>query len=247
MGNQKYTLSYTESKELKHKLLNDGTFKKYKAYRKKCNQLKLLYSIDEIDDTTGQLYKVPTFEYYEIIKQLENQLINEISPFGFHHCQQIENNGYNRVQRLRARIKTILENENPAYFITFTFTDEYINKLNDKSKRVIVSRVLKNKCSNYVANVDYGGDSEYIDNKGQLRKATARIHFHAVADAPIDKTDWPYGWMTCIKVRDETEQEKLDSIGRIPPYLDKLTKHAKKRSTNGLTPIYSRKKGVKYE
>lgn len=240
MTNRKHTLSYTESKQLKHQLLNDGTFKKYKAYRKKCNQLKLLHSIDEIDDITGELYKIPTFEYYDIIKQLEQQLINEISPFGFYQCQQIENNGYNRVGRLRKRLANMLESENDTYFITFTFSDEYIDKLNDKSKRVMVSRVLKETATDYVANVDYGGDSEYIDSKGQLRTATSRIHFHALANNSIHKDKWPYGFISCFKVRKSTPKQKMYSLGALPPYLDKFTKHAIKKSTNNLRPIYSR-------
>jgi len=240
MTNQKHKLSYTESKQLKHQLINDGTFKKYKAHRKKCNQLKLLYSIDQIDDTTGQIYKVPTFEYYDIIKQLEQQLINEISPFGFHQCQQIENNGYNRVSRLRKRLANMLESDNDTYFVTFTFDDEYIEKLSDKTKREYVSRVLKATATDYVANVDYGGTSEYIDNNGQLRTATGRIHFHALANNTIEKDKWPYGFISCFKVRKSTQEEKLESLGSLPPYLDKFTKHAIKKSTKNMRPIYSR-------
>lgn len=240
MINHKAKLSYMESKELKHQLLNDGSFKKYKAYRKLCNQLKLKYSIDEIDEFTGQLYKVPTFEYYEMIEQLQEELIAEISPFGFIHCQQIENNGYNRVSRLRKRLSNMLQSDKPTYFITFTFSDEYIDKLNDKSKRVMVSRVLKETATDYVANVDYGGDSEYIDNKGDLRTATGRIHFHALSNGFIQSDKWPYGFITCIEVRKSTQQEKLISLGSLPPYLDKFTKHAIKKSTKNLRPIYSR-------
>jgi len=240
MASQKRTLSYTESKQLKHQLINDGTFKKYKAYRKKCNQLKLIHSLDEIDDISGELYKVPTFEYYRIIEQLQEQLIKDISPFGFQQCQQIEQNGYNRVGRLRKRLANMLESDEDTYFITFTFDDEYLDKLSDKTKREYVSRVLKETATDYVANVDYGGDSEYIDNKGQLRTATGRIHFHALSNSPIEKDKWAYGFSSCFKVRKSTPQEKAESLGSLPPYLDKFTKHAIKKSTNNLRPIYSR-------
>lgn len=235
-------LNYQQSKELKHQLLNDGSFKMYRQYRKQANLLKLNHCIVETDDITGQIVRYPTTEYYEIEENLRLSLIEQIGALAFKHCEQIDNNGYNRVSRLRKRLKTLLENEKGAYFITFTFNDEYLEKLNDKTKRVMVSRTLKDKCSDYVANVDYGGDSEYYDKKGQLRKATARIHFHAVSDNPITQSDWQYGYITCIKVRQETEKQRLNSIGSIPPYLDKLTKHAKKLSTKNLTPIYSRQK-----
>lgn len=240
MSNHKRTLSYIESKQLKHQLLNDGSFQKYKAYRKLSNQLKLEHSIEQIDEHTGQLYKVPTFEYYQIIEQLQKELIDEISPFGFHHCQQIENNSYNRVERLRKRLANMLESDNDTYFITFTFDDEYIDKLNDKTKREYVSCVLKQKATDYVANVDYGGTSEYIDSKGQLRTATGRIHFHALANNTIEKDDWAYGFISSFKVRKSTQKEKMTSLGSLPPYLDKFTKHAIKKSTNNLRPIYSR-------
>ena len=240
MANHKHTLSYTESKQLKHTLLNDGTFKKYKAYRKQCNKLKLKHSFEEIEEDTGELYRVPTFEYYDIIKELEQKLINDISPFGFYQCQQIENNGYNRVGRLRKRLANMLESDHDTYFITFTFSDEYIDKLNDKTKRIMVSRVLKENATDYVANVDYGGDSEYIDSKGQLRIATGRIHFHALANNTIEKDKWAYGFISSIKVRKSTQEDKITSIGSLPPYLDKFTKHAIKKSTNNLRPIYSR-------
>ena len=240
MSNHKHTLSYTESKQLKHTLLNDGTFKKYKAYRKQCYKLKFKHSIQQIDEDTGQILIVPTFEYYHIIEQLKNELINEISPFGFYHCEQIENNGYNRVGRLRKRLANMLESDNDTYFITFTFDDEYIDKLNDKTKRVMVSRVLKEIATDYVANVDYGGTSEYIDSNGQLRIATGRIHFHALANNSLQSDKWAYGFSSCIKVRKSTQEDKLTSLASLPPYLDKFTKHAIKKSTNNLRPIYSR-------
>jgi len=240
MTKQKRTLSYKESKQLKHTLINDGTFKKYKDYRKKCYQLKLEHSIDEIDDISGELYKVPSFEYYRIIEQLKNELIAQISPFGFQQCEQIENNGYNRVGRLRKRLAPMLESDEDTYFITFTFDDEYLDKLSDKTKREYVARVLKAIATDYVANVDYGGTYEYIDNKGQVRTATGRIHFHALANSSIDKDKWPYGFITCIKVRKSTKKAKMNSLGSLPPYLDKFTKHAIKKTTNNLRPIYSR-------
>ena len=240
MTKQKRTLSYTESKQLKHQLLNDGTFQKYKAYRKQAYKLKLKNSIEQIDEYTGQIMKVPSFEYTRIVEQLEQQLISEISPFGFQQCQQIENNGYNRVGRLRKRLANMLESDEETYFITFTFDDEYLDKLDDKTKRTYVARVLKENASEYVANTDYGGTYEYIDNSGQVRTATGRIHFHALSNSPIDKDKWSYGYSSCIKVRKSTQQEKLSSLGSLPPYLDKLTKHAIKKSTKNLKPIYSR-------
>lgn len=240
MTKQKHKLSYTESKQLKHQLLNDGSFKKYKAYRKKCNQLKLLHSIDEIDEYTGQIIKVPTFEYYNIVEQLQQQLISEISPFGFQQCEQLQNNAYQRRSRLRKRMANMIESDDDTYFITFTFDDQHIDKSNDKTKRVMVSRVLKATVTEYVANVDYGGDSEYIDNKGQLRTATGRIHFHAVANNSIDKDKWPYGYIRVDKVRKDTQEDKIKALGSIPAYIDKFTNHAMKKSTNHLRPIYSR-------
>ena len=240
MYNHKFKLSYKESKQLKHQLINDGTFKKYKAYRKQCNQLKLKHSIEEIDESTGQLYKVPDFEYYRIIEQLKNELINEISPVGFYQCEQIENNGYNRVGRLRKRLAPMLESDDDTYFITFTFDDEHIDKSNDKTKRTMVARVLKQYATDYIANVDYGGTYEYRDNNGQLRTATGRIHFHALSNSPIPKDKWPYGFIDNYKVRKGTKKAKMNSLGSLPPYLDKFTKHAIKKSTNNLRPIYSR-------
>lgn len=240
MTKQKRTLSYKESKQLKHTLINDGTFKKYKAYRKEAYKLKLKHSYEEIDEDTGQILNVPSLEYTRIVMELEEQLIKEISPFGFIQCQQIENNGYNRVGRLRKRLAPMLESDNDTYFITFTFDDEYIDKLSDKTKREYVARVLKATATDYVANVDYGGTYEYIDNKGQLRTATGRIHFHALANSSIDKSKWSYGFITCIKVRKGTKKAKMNSLGSLPPYLDKFTKHAIKKSTNNLRPIYSR-------
>lgn len=241
MTKQKRTLSYTESKQLKHQLLNDGTFKKYKAYRKQCYKLKPKYLIEQYNDLTGEIDKIPSFEYYHIIKQLEQQLINEISPFGFYQCQQIENNGYKRVGRLRKRIEPMIESDEDTYFTTLTFDEENLDKLDDKTKRTYVARVLKENASEYVANPDYGGTYEYIDNNGQVRTATGRIHFHAVTNKPIDKDKWPYGFSSCFKVRKDTPEEKLASLGSLPPYLDKLTKHAIKKSTKNLKPIYSRK------
>ena len=240
MTKQKRTLSYSESKELKHILLNDGTFKKYQAYRKQCNQLKLKHSFEEIEEDTGELYRVPTFEYYHIVQELENQLINEISPFGLIQCEQLKNNSYQRRTRLRKRLSNMIESDDPTYFITFTFDDEHIDKSNDKTKRIMVSRVLRENATDYVANVDYGGTYEYIDNKGQQRTATGRIHFHAVSNSPIDKEQWSYGFITCKEVRKSTKQEKKLSLGSLPAYLDKLTNHAIKKTTNNLRPIYSR-------
>lgn len=142
---------------------------------------------------------------------------------------------YRRAKRVRDKISDLVLNDD-AVFITLTFNDDTFNKTDALKRRRLVQRYLKCNCSKYVANVDFGGDKEYIDFKGNIRKATKREHYHALVSNDVVFDAWrKYGAINVERVRPTDDSPK-----RLSKYITKLTNHALK--VEGLQPrlIYSR-------
>lgn len=115
-----------------------------------------------------------------------------------------------------------LVHEGNAIFITLTFNDETLAKTSQITRRRYVARYLKDNCSKYVANIDYGAKN-------------GREHYHAVVNSDICFDNWyKYGAIKVERVRkSDTDSQKVSR------YITKLTKHALKVEN---TPrlIYSR-------
>lgn len=146
--------------------------------------------------------------------------------FGF--CAELESRRLRhayikRLSNLKKRIDSILYDSHCSYFLTFTFNEFYLDNIDDKYKRVYVTRWLKKFTFNYVGNVDYG-------------ERNGRIHFHAVVSADfIDGNSWQYGALNFEIIR----VCRSDIIGK---YVSKLINHALKESTKRQALIYPKNK-----
>lgn len=155
---------------------------------------------------------------------------------------------YNRVTRLRSRIRLFLDCKEPTNFITLTFSDKILQNSTPKDRRRYVQRYLKSQSNYFIANVDYG------EKKG-------REHYHAVILGKIDLEPWrKYGHILSEKVGnrkeltrknvpkryrhlDEKTQKSLmlaDTEKKISKYVAKLTNHAIKETTKRSVMIYSK-------
>lgn len=212
-------LTQTQAKTLKHELLNNGSYYRYKQTRHDLNRLKPKYKTYYYEETTGETFEALSNDYYQITEQTYQKLILDISSIAFEQCQKIDHNKYKRTTRLRKRISTMI-NSQKCYFITLTFNDETLANTSEETRRQLVRRFLKSQATQYVANIDYG-------------KTTEREHYHAVANANVQ--NWAYGYYDSKLVRVDVESEK-----RIPVYITKLTHHALKQTAKGSNLIYSR-------
>ena len=134
-----------------------------------------------------------------------------------------------RKQRLLKRVSRIVKSEK-AIFLTLTFNDSFFARsTSETTRRRYISRFLKEQCSYYVANVDYG------DKNG-------REHYHALVIPKNDLIDYkPYLAFfnkSCIYAErvDTSESSQVN----ISLYISKLTNHALKTSGRYKRLIYSR-------
>lgn len=221
MGHLQNELTRQQAKELKHELLNNGDYYKYKDLRHQLNKLKPQYRVDTLDEQTGEITQVLEYDYFNIETQKYIELSKDIGIINLDQCHKIDHNKYKRTTRLRNRVSSLIKS-GKAYFITLTFTDEVLSTTDEAKRRLLVVRFLKQHSSEYVANIDYG-------------KTTEREHYHAITNCDIEK--WPYGYYLSKAIAPNLESET-----RLPMYITKLTHHALKKTVRGSSLIYSRKK-----
>lgn len=129
---------------------------------------------------------------------------------------------YKRKTRLQDRISDMLMSGD-TLFLTLTFTNEVLENTSAETRRRYVTRVLKKFNCNYVANIDYG-------------KETEREHYHCVISiSHLPKNFWPYGFCKIEKVRNCSGDS-----ARLAKYISKLTNHAIKETCKQNRIIYSR-------
>lgn len=123
------------------------------------------------------------------------------------------------------------------YWVTVTFRDSVLDKTKEKTRRQYLLSWLKNFDGHYCANIDYGA-------------TFGREHYHCLitcydADESVVRNGkprlswswnpWEYGYIDV----DEVDKEHC-SPDAMAKYVDKLTLHSLKYSTNGNRVIYSR-------
>ena len=221
MGHLQNKLTRAEVKELKHEVLNNGDYYKYKDLRHELNKLKPRYRFHTLDEETGEIKQVLDYDYFYLETQKYLELSNDIGLINLDQCRKIDHNKYKRTTRLRNRVSSLIKS-GQAYFITLTFTDEVLSTTDESKRRLLVVRFLKQHCSEYVANIDYG-------------KITEREHYHAITNCNIEK--WPHGYYVSKAIAPNLESET-----RLPIYITKLTHHALKKTVKGSRLIYSRNK-----
>lgn len=221
MGHLYNKLTRQQIKELKHELLNNGDYYKYKDLRHHLNKIKPQYRVITLDEETGEIKQELQYEYFDIAIQKYDDLSNDIGSINLDQCHKIDHNKYKRNTRLRNRVSSLIKS-GQAYFITLTFRDDVLESTNEDTRRQLVRRFLKQQSSEYVANIDYGELNE-------------REHYHAITDCKIE--NWPYGYYLSKAIAPNLESET-----RLPMYITKLTHHALKKTVRGSSLIYSRKR-----
>lgn len=155
---------------------------------------------------------------YQLIKQYQyNEVPMETLP-EFKHMKALQVNRWKRNKRIREHLESIITK--PSLFLTLTFTDEVLTTTSQATRRRYVSRLLGAFKVPYVANVDFGNDDDYIDDKGNAKKGTNREHYHAVIQLPrINSKLWIYGNLDFKRVYNSNDL-------RMARYLTKLQYHA---------------------
>ena len=194
-------------------LINSGFYAAYKQAR--------------LDDFKGESCLIDDFH-----RRCESDFVFYLN---FKCCKAIENS----VKRKRKRVRDKEEELNflsggKIAFVTFTFSNDTLNKTSCDTRRQKVRRTLKKLSDVYIANIDFGKEHD-------------REHYHALMsfDAFEDikalkealKALWgEYGFI-CVERVGNSETDKV----RTKNYLVKLGFHAMKDTTKNHRLIYSRK------
>jgi hypothetical protein len=115
--------------------------------------------------------------------------------------------------RIKNRIDYMLTSNEPAFFITLTFSDKFLPTLDEQFKTIdYVNDFMKlNNVTSFVANNDFGGEN-------------GRFHWHAVVQSQNDLSHvfWKYGAINFKRIPKTSLPLKLSR------YLIKLQRHAVK-------------------
>lgn len=142
-----------------------------------------------------------------------------------------------KVSRIKRRFVFLLSRYKYIWFVTFTFSDNYINKT-DRTKRDLMKDVLYTHDFKFILNIDYG-------------KKTQREHYHCILATNIDmdihqfmSSNYKGGFSKSILMPLD-----FNNFIRTTKYINKLTNHCIKATTkrqrllynfkgyDGLTPI----------
>lgn len=221
--------------ETKAKVLSDGSYGRYKAYRRAS-----FFAIQEQQmsgeisaDTQTQL----EFSEVELAELSEDEL---------KECERLYSNDRNRAKRLRRKIER-WGKYGFVYFVTLTFKDEVFDKTTEKWRRRLVAYYLKGIGAMYCANIDYGGkfgrehyhaiicvqnalQGTYKDHKGNI-----------LYDCPqFQEWNEKRGY-TCIQgpIKVTSDEDNKNPL-KIAKYTAKASNHALKETTRQHRLIYSR-------
>lgn len=185
------------------------------------NQIDKAIALNDIETLeTLEQFKIPfNNESIDIMKKCYDDDL-------WQEAYKVNNASYKRTMRLKKRILNMLVSGN-CLFLTLTFTNQVLESTSKETRRKYVARYLKQFSDKYVANIDYGKKKE-------------REHYHAVIMCDMVKHDlWLYGAINFERVRYNEEIQK-DTTTKLSKYVNKLTNHAIKETTQRNYLIYSR-------
>lgn len=168
-------------------------------------------------------YKFRTGITYEDYEKLDEVTLIHGGIF-VDEARRINHAYHKRTQRLKERIRSYLE-KGQCIWLTLTFSEEVLNSTTIETRRKYVQRYLKSQSDYYLANIDFG-------------KNTEREHYHAIVVSDfINKSEWIYGFTWTERIKNHQDSEK-----KLAKYTSKLTNHAIKETTKRQCYIYSRQK-----
>lgn len=180
------------------------------------------------------------FRVLENPKNLETILIENDYSYDIFEIVKILGANKKRKSRLRDKIVSIYNDSllvgYTCYFITFDFSDNFISKTSETTRRRYVQRFMKEHCRHYVANIDYGVDDKY----------TNREHYHAFVSSNNYGNmihDWHTMTNSGINIKKLRIYKNMNKTYRkLSLYISKLTNHAVKTSVKRNVYIYDRNK-----
>lgn len=122
-----------------------------------------------------------------------------------------------RKERIKERITRMLET-NKALFLTLTFSDKlFARNCSEETRRRYIARFLREQCSDYLANIDFGSKNK-------------REHYHAVV-VPKTKIDFER-YRAIFDSNINAQHIRVDdtSVKLVGKYINKLTNHALKEN-----------------
>lgn len=202
--------------ELRQRLLQDGTYRKYTENRKEAFRNGTLYVDETVNDETGETRRQVNTDALGVTKEEANE------------CELIRNSKNKQRERIEDHIKFLFESTTcDLFFVTFTFKDEVLDKTKHGTRKQKVRRMLT-LCNDYIANVDYGEKNE-------------REHYHALVALNRNNyqryeddeghislsvfSNYDYGFINVTEVKREGKDAE-----RLSRYIAKLTLHSVKVS-----------------
>lgn len=124
---------------------------------------------------------------------------------------------YNKISRIKKRVRHLFIYYDYVYFLTFTFDDKHLH-YSDRAKRDKIKNVLS-PLGEYILNVDFG-------------KLNEREHYHVILGSPVvfnmvkyRLQDYNYGFFHIEQVRSDCK-----SLSKLSKYINKLSNHTTKDS-----------------
>lgn len=160
-------------------------------------------------------------------------------------CERIYFNSRARAHRLFKKICAMFDGYEKVYFVTLTFSDGYLydgdgrQRNTSETRRQMIRRFLKQSCSVYVANKDFGEENN-------------REHYHAICAGFYDPSililshdnngahtslaGYDAGFANWERVGKDSSDAR-----KIAKYISKLQNHAVKETASKERMIFSRR------
>lgn len=202
--------------ELRQRVLQDGTYRKYTGNRKEAFRNGTLYVNETVNDETGETRRQVNIDALGVTKEEANE------------CERIRKSKNKQRERIEEHIKFLFDSTScDLFFVTFTFNDYILKNTKESTRKQKVTRTLT-PCDDYIGNVDYGEKNE-------------REHYHALVALNRDKyqryeddeghlslsvfSKYDYGFINVTEVKREGKDAE-----RLSRYISKLTLHSVKVS-----------------
>ena len=186
---------------------------------------KISSSLHKLYSPTTKDFSVAYNRLYECYKYYFDNYPTEMLI-----ARKLNINLYHRTVRLKKRVQFMLDNFD-CLFLTFTFTNHYLNSTSAVTRRKYITRSLRTLNCYSVANIDFGNSNTYVDFKGLERIGTSREHYHAIVSVSsidnFNKSFWFYGGLNFERIHYSD-----NTAVACAKYITKLTSHAVKQSTD---------------
>jgi len=194
--------------DLRKTIVENGLYKRYaKARRNTFKQSK------------GESFEGETLNDFECYLAKD---YNDVWFKMLEECERIGNTSYQRVKRLKQRVKMLLDG-GVCLFLTLTFNDDTMAKTTQEERRNLVLDYLKKTMCPFVGNIDFGKENE-------------REHYHAVIRC--EKVDYTL-WHQNGAIKGEKVRLRGNSETKLAKYIDKLALHSLKDTTHHNRLLYS--------